>query len=221
MDWKAEPEGIVAVEPGGYVRPIAVGEARVWARHGTDQVAVAVRVTSRESTTRPWEFAADVVPLFTRHDCNTGGCHGKADGQNGFKLSLFGYDPAADYRALTRDAAGRRLDRMDPESSLLIRKATGRTPHGGGLRLAPGSDDYRTLLAWIAAGARKPAARPTVPWPMSASSPAPPASMIPARASFASSPDSPTATSATSPGWPPTASTTIKPLPPTAMVGSL
>src|SRR5581483_3139325 len=62
-------------------------------------------------------------------------------------------DPAADYLSLTRDASGRRLDRLGPEASLLVRKATGRTPHGGGQRLTPGSDDHRTLIAWIAAGA--------------------------------------------------------------------
>ncbi|MBX6315502.1 MAG: DUF1553 domain-containing protein, partial [Isosphaeraceae bacterium] len=114
---------------------------------------VVAEVTVKDSAERPWDFAADIVPLFTRYGCNGGGCHGKADGQNGFHLSLFGYDPEGDYRTLTRDAAGRRLQPMAPETSLLLAKATGRIPHGGGQRVTPGSDAYKTLLAWIQDGA--------------------------------------------------------------------
>jgi hypothetical protein len=110
-------------------------------------------VTVAAAEGRAWDFGEDVVPILTRAGCNTGGCHGKADGQNGFHLSLFGYDPAGDYRTLTREAASRRISRFDPTASLLLEKGTGRVPHGGGLRIAPGSPAYRTLVAWIAAGA--------------------------------------------------------------------
>lgn len=151
--WSVEPSGIVAVEPGGYVRPLRAGTTKVWAGSGVDRVAAEIEVAPRDAAERPWDFAADIVPIFTRYGCNTGGCHGKAGGQNGFHLSLFGYDPDADFQALTREADARRLDRMEPALSLLIRKATGRTPHGGGLRLPADSDAYRTLIAWIAAGA--------------------------------------------------------------------
>ena len=68
------------------------------------------------------------------HGCNAGGCHGKADGQNGFHLCLFGYDPEGDFRHLTRDDGGRRLSALDPDASLLLRKATGQVPHAGGPR---------------------------------------------------------------------------------------
>ena len=93
------------------------------------------------------------MPVLTRSGCNTGGCHGKADGQNGFHLSLFGYDPAADYLAVTHDAAGRRLDTIAPERSLIVAKALGRTPHGGGPRIKIDSPEYQTLFGWIEAGA--------------------------------------------------------------------
>ena len=72
------------------------------------------------------------MPILTRLGCNTGACHGKADGQNGFHLSLFGYDPAGDFQALARDAGQRRLSRLAPDESLFLAKATGRVPHGGG-----------------------------------------------------------------------------------------
>ena len=93
------------------------------------------------------------MPILTRLGCNTGSCHGKADGQNGFHLSLSGYDPEGDYRAVVRDMSQRRVSPLDPEQSLFLGKATGRVPHGGGPRLAAGSAEYRTLLDWIRAGA--------------------------------------------------------------------
>ena len=82
--------------------------------------------SSSTAAERAWDFAEDVVPILTRAGCNTGGCHGRADGQNGFHLSLFGYDPEGDYQALTRDAGGRRLVAIRPEQSLFLAKATGR-----------------------------------------------------------------------------------------------
>src|SRR5205823_6051208 len=135
----------------GYCRPVGAGKVTVKGTVGDDRVEVVVTVAGVDE--RPWDFGPDLVPILTRFGCNTGGCHGKADGQNGFHLSLFGYDPEGDYRAITRDASGRRISRLLPEDSLLLRKATGRTPHGGGQRITPGSDEYRTLLAWIKAGA--------------------------------------------------------------------
>src|SRR3954470_15637779 len=80
-------------------------------------------------------FSRHVVPLFSRLGCNAGGCHGAVKGQNGFRLSLFGADPAADHDRLVREAAGRRLNHFAPETSLLLLKATGEAPHEGGKRL--------------------------------------------------------------------------------------
>ncbi|MFP6671562.1 MAG: DUF1549 domain-containing protein [Pirellulaceae bacterium] len=102
------------------------------------------------------QFVTDVVPVLTKLGCNGGGCHGKATGQNGFKLSLLGFEPAADYQALVKEARGRRLFFSDASRSLLLQKATGRVPHGGGKRLVVGSHDYLALLRWIQQGAVPP-----------------------------------------------------------------
>ncbi|MFN5197007.1 MAG: hypothetical protein ACK5MS_06935, partial [Planctomyces sp.] len=82
-----------------------------------------------------WNFENDIVPILSRFGCNTSGCHGKAEGQNGFKLSVFGSDPEADYDAVVKENFGRRVFPAVPENSLLLLKATGQVPHGGGSRL--------------------------------------------------------------------------------------
>lgn len=97
-------------------------------------------------------FANDIVPILSRYGCNTSGCHGKAEGQNGFKLSVFGFDPAADYAALTQESRGRRVLPAIPDKSLLLLKASGGMPHGGGVRILRGTDEYRLLRNWIASG---------------------------------------------------------------------
>ncbi|HYH63316.1 MAG TPA: DUF1553 domain-containing protein [Urbifossiella sp.] len=94
-----------------------------------------------------------VAALFSRLGCNGGACHGAVRGQNGFRLSLFGADPAGDRERLLREFGGRRLNVADPAASLLLRKATGEAEHGGGVRLRPGSAEYDVLRRWIAAGA--------------------------------------------------------------------
>src|ERR1700724_2657337 len=101
---------------------------------------------------RPLHFANDIVPLLSRHGCNAGGCHGRASGQNGFKLSLFGFDTDFDYNALVKEARGRRVFPASPDNSLLLMKAGGRAPHGGGKRLHPDSEDYQIIRRWIAQG---------------------------------------------------------------------
>jgi hypothetical protein len=101
---------------------------------------------------RRFNFENDIVPILNRYGCNASGCHGKAEGQNGFKLSVFGFDPAADHAALTQESRGRRIVPVVPDQSLLLSKASGKVPHGGGIRLARNSDDYRTLRDWIVAG---------------------------------------------------------------------
>ncbi len=103
---------------------------------------------------RPYNFANDVVPLLSRFGCNSSGCHGKAEGQNGFKLSVFGFDPAADYRALVMEGRGRRVFPASADQSLLLRKAAGQAPHGGGIRIRQDSAEYRILHDWIAGGLR-------------------------------------------------------------------
>ncbi|MCA8995775.1 MAG: DUF1553 domain-containing protein [Planctomycetaceae bacterium] len=106
-------------------------------------------------------FEADIQPLLTRFGCNSGPCHGKSRGQNGFALSLLGFDSDFDYDSLVRQARGRRISPASPQLSLLIQKAMGSLPHGGGIRIEAGSKPHQLLSRWIAAGApRTPADAP-------------------------------------------------------------
>jgi hypothetical protein len=98
-------------------------------------------------------FVKDVMPILNKAGCTSGPCHGGAKGKNGFKLSLRGYDPEFDYRAIVHDMSGRRFNRVEPEMSLVLRKPSMKLPHGGGLRLEPGSAYYDTVLRWLAEGA--------------------------------------------------------------------
>src|SRR4051794_8592864 len=91
------------------------------------------------SAEAPVSYRNEVVALLARAGCNQGVCHGNLHGKGGFKLSLRGQDPAADYEALTRDTLGRRTNRLQPESSLLLLKPTASLPHEGGRRFALGS----------------------------------------------------------------------------------
>jgi hypothetical protein len=100
------------------------------------------------------DFERHVVSLFGRAGCNTGACHGSFQGKGGLRLSLFGYEPDRDFRALTRDAEGRRVNAYDPDHSLMLLKATGRVAHGGGRRIAADSWQYQVLRSWIAGGCR-------------------------------------------------------------------
>ena len=102
---------------------------------------------------RPVSFINDVVPVFTKASCNSGACHAKAgQGQNGFQLSLLGFEPQEDYEHLVKEGRGRRLSAPAPEQSLLLLKATSAVPHGGGRRLDPESPGYRLIRDWIAQG---------------------------------------------------------------------
>jgi len=98
------------------------------------------------------DFATQVAPIFSKAGCNGANCHGALNGQNGFKLSLFGYDPELDYDAVVHSSAGRRINRSAPEKSLLLLKPTLQEPHGGGLRFEKGSAEYELLLKWIGQG---------------------------------------------------------------------
>src|SRR4051794_38909642 len=103
----------------------------------------------------------DVEPVLTRYGCNAGACHGKQRGQNGFQLSLLGFDPTFDLDAIAHEARGRRIFPAAPDQSLLLLKATARLPHGGGKRLEPGTPNYELIRAWISAGTpRDPADAP-------------------------------------------------------------
>ncbi|MCA9044040.1 MAG: DUF1549 domain-containing protein, partial [Planctomycetaceae bacterium] len=150
----SHPE-IATVDARGSITSQAAGEAKITVTMGDASVEVPL-VVNADSGTRQVNFRTDIQPLLSRHGCNSGGCHGKASGQNGFKLSLFGFDTEFDYGALVHEARGRRIDLAAPERSLLLTKSIGSVPHGGGKRIETGSDAYEMMLAWIQNGAPRP-----------------------------------------------------------------
>lgn len=122
----------------------------------TGFLLIVISLTSLESSFAAEDmvsFRRDVMPVFFRSTCNSGGCHGAAAGKDGFRLSLFGYDPAGDYFRLTEEIIGRRVDVAEPSQSLVLLKATGKVPHTGGKLFDEKSAYYKTLLNWIEQGA--------------------------------------------------------------------
>jgi hypothetical protein len=152
VTFRAEPAGIVEFIDKGYLKPSADGKAMITAElDGASPVNIEV-TSERVGAPLPINFANEIAPILTRNGCNGGGCHGKSGGQNGFRLSLLGFEPWNDYDRLLREGRGRRISLPAPESSLLITKATGEIPHGGGARIDVGSPDYQRLIRWIEMG---------------------------------------------------------------------
>src|SRR5207237_7759589 len=136
----------------GFGTPVASGVVTVTAR-GPEGLSASVQVTVAKFDEQiPINFANQIVPIFTKLGCNSGGCHGKSSGQNGFKLSLLGFYPEEDYEFLVKEARGRRLFPAAPERSLLLMKATNGIAHGGGMRMDADSYEYARLGSWIAQG---------------------------------------------------------------------
>ncbi len=142
---------LARVTPGGRVVPLANGTTEIVAKFGDKSIKVPV-ANSQMDQNLPINFANQIVPIFTKLSCNSGGCHGKASGQNGFKISLLGFEPEGDYAALVKEARGRRLQLASPEHSLLLEKAAGTVAHGGGRKMEKDSDEYKLVRRWIAAG---------------------------------------------------------------------
>jgi len=142
---------IVTVSPTGVVRPLADGETSLAIRLGEQESQLPVQVAHFDDAYEV-SFVRDVQPVLSKLGCNAGTCHGAADGKNGFKLSLRGYDPLFDHRALTDDVAGRRFNRSAPEQSLMLLKPSGGVPHVGGVLMNPGEPYYELLRSWIANG---------------------------------------------------------------------
>jgi hypothetical protein len=156
-EWSSSDPKIAKVDEHGLVRPVSDGEATLTARAKGISASVRVRVKNSHAPFA-WSFRNDVIPVMTKMGCNQGACHGALAGKNGFKLSLRGYDPDADYDTLTRSSLGRRVSLADPPASLIVAKPSFAIPHGGGKRFAKDSLEYRVIEEWIAAGAPPPAA---------------------------------------------------------------
>jgi hypothetical protein len=149
---------IAAVDGAGLVQPKAEGRTVLVVRHEKEEARIPVEVCGLK-TPAPVSFESQIMPILSKAGCNSGACHGKAEGKNGFKLSIFGFDPAADHEALAMETRGRRIFPADPDSSLMLLKATGQVAHGGGRRMTTDSLHYHRLRRWIAEGALGPASR--------------------------------------------------------------
>jgi hypothetical protein len=151
---------VATVDGYGLITARGDGSSTITVRVGSQVSSIPVTVTEFAAGP-PVNFANQVVPIFTKLGCNAGGCHGKASGQNGFRLSLLGFEPALDYETLVKEGRGRRVFPSSPEASLLLVKAVAKVPHGGGKRLDPDSHEYRLIRRWIASG--MPVGKPADP----------------------------------------------------------
>ena len=145
---------VVSVSPAGIIRPRSNGNTKIQVKLGELRSELHVTVTDFELK-GPVSFELHIQPILAARGCSTGACHGKARGQNGFQLSLLGFDSEFDFNAVTREARGRRIFPASPQESLLLRKGAGHVPHGGGIRLPNDSDDYQTIQRWIEMGASR------------------------------------------------------------------
>ena len=155
VTWATSDESVVTVEDGILV-PHANGAATVTVRTSAGQAATEVNVENFDDP-HEWSFRNHVQSVLAKSGCNSGACHGALSGKGGFRLSLRGYDSAADHFTIVKQARGRRVELSDPGRSLLLAKPTGALPHKGGLRLDTDAHDYRVLSEWITAGAKPPA----------------------------------------------------------------
>ncbi|MEZ6124336.1 MAG: DUF1549 and DUF1553 domain-containing protein [Planctomycetaceae bacterium] len=151
VQYAVHPDGILQIDGTGLVTPLADGDAVIKATLDGASAEIKVAV-SGFANPLPINFRNQVVPVFTKLGCNGGGCHGKSGGQNGFKLSLLGFYPEDDFEFLRKESRGRRIFPGSPGDSLLLTKAIGQVPHGGGSRMQADSYEYRMLVSWIQQG---------------------------------------------------------------------
>jgi hypothetical protein len=155
------PAKLVKVSDRGLVTPLADGQGTLKFTLGDKSVNVPVSVAGQQQKVDV-SFVEGVMPVISKLGCNAGTCHGSASGKNGFKLSLRGYDPLFDHRALIDDHAGRRFNRAAPDQSLMLLKPTGGVPHVGSVMMQPGDRYYEIIRGWIADGSKLDLAAPRV-----------------------------------------------------------
>src|ERR1035438_6268698 len=141
------------VSERGQVRPVADGSGEIKLTFDGKSGSIPVMISGQKA---PYEvsFVRDVMPTLSRMGCNLGTCHGSQQGKNGFQLSLRGYDPVFDHRALVDDIGSRRFNRAAPERSLMLLKPTGVVPHVGGVLTQPGEPNYELIRSWIEQGVK-------------------------------------------------------------------
>ncbi len=152
VTYHLDPPDLATIDESGFVTPRASGTATIVASMGPLQTSQLQLQIAGMETVQPVNFPNQVVPIFTKFGCNGGGCHGKAAGQAGFKLSLLGFEPREDFTHLVHESRGRRVFPAIPTQSLLLQKATNQSPHGGGQRMEVDSHEYRLLQRWVASG---------------------------------------------------------------------
>jgi hypothetical protein len=158
--WRIENPALAKIE-NLVVYPAADGETELVGTWNGMESRAKLALT-QSTVPRTVGFERDIMPILTKSGCNTGSCHGAARGKDGFRLSLFGFDPLGDYQRITREIGIRRINLAVPEQSLILLKATGAVQHTGGKKIEPGSKHYQTILAWLQAGAPADTARPPV-----------------------------------------------------------
>ncbi len=144
---------IAVVDAAGLVQPRSEGKTTLVVKHGALETKIPIEVSGLTAP-KAVDFETQVIPVFSKNGCNTGGCHGKAEGRAGFKLSIFAFDIPGDYNAVVKDARGRRIFPAAPESSLLLLKGAGLIAHGGGKKLNVDGLHYQRLRRWLREGAQ-------------------------------------------------------------------
>lgn len=145
------PENVVHINERRLISATGDGQGQLRIRVRDLDQQIPVTITGVQ-VPPPVDFDQEVQPVLTKFACNAGTCHGKQRGQNGFQLSLLGFDPDFDYDALVKEGRGRRTSATVPSSSLLLQKPCGEVPHGGGVRITKDSPAYGLLERWIANG---------------------------------------------------------------------
>ncbi|MEM1070327.1 MAG: DUF1549 domain-containing protein [Planctomycetota bacterium] len=147
----------VTMTATGLIRPSANGSGTITVSLGNQTETIklsATNLSADDRTLSAVDYIRDVNPVMSRLGCNAGTCHGAQKGKNGFRLSLRGYDPVFDLRALTDDLAARRISAAAPEDSMMLRKPLGQTPHQGGVLMTAGDPNHAILRRWIADGSK-------------------------------------------------------------------
>ncbi len=147
----ADPS-LVELAKRNLIKPKKDGQTELTVKVPGFDVKVPVFVKGAQQD-RPVSFHLDVMPIFMREHCNTGSCHGSARGQDGFNLSLFGFDPDGDHFRLTKELLGRRINLAIPEESLLVEKSIESVPHTGGKLFEKNSPPYKVMVEWVRNGA--------------------------------------------------------------------